>query len=268
MPAFADARVSTRSIKVWVGTVSSAVSASTVRVIVNGIELNARVVSGLSPALGAAVLITQSGSNWFVTATIPPVPVAVPPPPAQPPDTPPADTPPPPKPVIRTGTLVVVPVSTASFRQGKWRTDTGYSVDSADTLQGNYGSGLGINTGCAFYGGKPKSLGGSTVTRVTLKMRRTDGGTFAPQAMTLRLVTQASRPGGAPTLNESTAGPRLAVGDTTTGFVLPNSWGQALVNGTRGGIAMFVSSNSPYIRCAGRGRWSSAWVLGISWRRG
>lgn len=268
MPAFADARVSTAGIGALIGTASSAVSANSITVIVNGIEVIARTLTGVSPSVGQSVMLQRIGSNWFVVGVIPAVPVAAPPPPAIPPDRPPTDTPPPPKPKVRTGTLVVVPVSTATYRAGKWRSDTGHSVDSADTYQGNWGSGLGINTGCAFYGGKPTSLKGATVTRIAIKMRRIQGGVFGGQTMTLRLITQSRRPTGAPSLNESTAGPRLAVGGSVSTFILPNSWGTLLINGSRGGIGCFVSGSSPYIVTAGRGSWSSAWVLSISWRRG
>ncbi|MCQ9187009.1 hypothetical protein KMT30_49810, partial [Streptomyces sp. IBSBF 2953] len=77
---------------------------------------------------------------------------------------------------------------------------------------------------------------------------------------TLRLVSQATRPSGAPTLNESAAGPSLGVinqvSPSESTFTIPTSWAQAMVDGTRGGLAISISSDSPYIRLAGRGSWS------------
>jgi hypothetical protein len=60
----------------------------------------------------------------------------------------------------------------------------------------------------------------------------------------------------------------LAINGTTTAFVIPNSWAQAVVDGTPGGLSVNVNSDSPYIHFAGRGSWSAAWTLTISWRRG
>jgi hypothetical protein len=89
----------------------------------------------------------------------------------------------------------------------------------------------------------------------------------AAQATTLRLVTQAKRPAGAPTLTSSTSGPSLRRGQTVDAFVIPDSWGQALVDGTSGGLAVFESDGSPYVILAGRGRWSAAFTMTISWYR-
>jgi hypothetical protein len=159
-----------------------------------------------------------------------------------------------------------VPTATASFRDGSWRSD-GDPTNSFDLYQGRYGgSSYGRNTGCAFYGSKPHTLSGATCTKATLKVKRLSAGDFAARAVTLRLVSQTSRPGGAPTLNESTSGPSLAINGSTT-FTLPTSWGQALIDGTRGGIAINVSSDDPYIHLAGRGSWSAAMTLTLSWRR-
>jgi hypothetical protein len=167
---------------------------------------------------------------------------------------------------VTTGTLVCTPVATSTYRSG-WRTD-GAPVNSFDTYQGRYaGSSFGRMSGCAFYGSKPRSISGATVTKATLKAKRLTGGDFAARTPTLRLVTQSTRPSGAPTLNETTSGPALKVGASTSGFVLPNSWAQAIVDGTRGGIAMSISADDPYIHFAGRGSWSAAWTLTINWRR-
>jgi hypothetical protein len=40
-----------------------------------------------------------------------------------------------------------------------------------------------------------------------------------------------------------------------------------MVDGTRGGLCITVSSDDPYIRLAGRSSWSAAWTLTLYWRR-
>jgi hypothetical protein len=142
-----------------------------------------------------------------------------------------------------------------------------------DTYQGRYGgSGFGRNSGFAFYGSKPKSIAGATVTKATVKLRRLSSGDFGKRSPTLRLVSESTRPGSFPTLNESTTGPALGVqgqvSPSETAFTLPSSWAQSMVDGSRGGLCITVSSDDPYIRLAGRGAWSAAWVLTINWKRG
>ncbi|WP_435643882.1 hypothetical protein ACR9VJ_26505 [Streptomyces sp. H49] len=159
-----------------------------------------------------------------------------------------------------------MPVQTACYRDGSWRSD-GDPVNSFDLYQGRYGgSSYGRNTGVAFYGSKPHTLSGATCTKATVKIKRLSAGDYSAQSATLRLVSQTSRPGGAPTLNESASGPALRIGDSTT-FTLPTSWGQMLIDGSRGGIAISIGSDTPYIHLAGRGSWSAAMALSLSWRR-
>jgi hypothetical protein len=159
-------------------------------------------------------------------------------------------------------------VATSCYRDGHWRTDIG-PIGSTDLFQGRYGgSSFGRNTGVAFYGSKPHSIAGATVTKATIKVKRLSSGDFAARTPTLRLVSQTTRPGGAPSLNESTNGPSLRVNETDDSFTIPNAWAQAMVNGTRGGIAISIGSDSPYIQLAGKGTWSAAWVLTINWKRG
>ncbi|NUP36029.1 MAG: hypothetical protein HOY76_03140 [Streptomyces sp.] len=267
MPDLRDLKASLARSGPLIGYADSTVTSGACTASVGGIPTTVRVVSGLTIAVGDTLLIHRVGSTYVATDIVAAAPAVPPPaPPAQenPPDT--GDTAPVPKPVTTTGTLTCTPVATASYRDGKWRTDIG-STNSADTFQGRYaGSGYGRNTGVAFYGSKPRSLSGATVTKATIRVKRLSAGDFAARTATLRLVTQATRPSGAPTLNETTTGPSLKVGSTGT-FTIPDAWAQAIVNGTRGGIAISISSDSPYIRFAGRGSWSAAWTLTISWRR-
>lgn len=268
MADLADTRVSLAGQGVLIGVAQTAVASTACLVKVAGITVTARVATGLAVAAGNLLLVARRGSTYYVISIVPAAPtstpVTPPPPDTAPPDT--GDAAPAPKPATRTGTLTCVPVSTACYRDGSWRSD-GDPVNSFDSFQGRYGgSSYGRMTGAAFYGSKPHTLSGATVTKTTVKLKRLSGGDYASRAVTLRLVSQSSRPSGAPTLNETTSGPGLKIGDSTT-FTIPDSWGQAIVDGSRGGIAINVSSDNPYIHLAGRGSWSAAWTLSISWRR-
>jgi hypothetical protein len=263
-------RVSTSGLGSIVGVaVSAASGGSAVLANVAGIQVTARVANDLTVAVGNLLLIARVGTVYYVHSVVPAAPTVqptAPPTTVQPPDT--GDIPPQPKPAVTAGTLVCTPIATSTWRDGHWRTDIGSST-SADTYQGRYsGSSFGRNSGFAFYGSKPRSLAGATVTNATLKLRRLSAGDFAKRTPTLRLVTQATRPSGFPTLNETASGPSLAVDATTTSFAIPNSWGQAIVDGTRGGIAVSLGSDSPYLRFAGRASWSAAWTLTLNWTRG
>ncbi|WP_420124385.1 hypothetical protein [Nakamurella sp.] len=236
-----------------VATATAAKSGSTVTASVNGTVVTMEVTRDQAVAAGDVLLVTRVGAFWFVIGRLY---AAAPPPP----DIPDNVIPPDPKPPTTTGSLVVSPVETRSYRSSGWRTD------NTDVYQGQYG-GWGNHTGAVFYGSKPRSLAGATVTAASIRVKRLSAGTYAPQSTTMRLVTQATRPGGAPTLTSSTAGPSLAVGASTSSFAVPTAWAQAMVDGTAGGIAFYDSSGSPYVRFAGRSSWSPAFTLTISWRR-
>lgn len=232
-------------------TATTAKSGSTCSAVVNGTATTVQVARDLTVASGDVLVVAQIGSQWFALGRVfAAAPTAV--------DNDPA---PEPKPVVTTGTLVIAPVETRS-----WRPSYGWRTDNTDVYQGEYG-GWGNHTGSIFYGRKPRSLAGATVTKATIRVRRLSAGAYAPQATTLRLLTEATRPSGAPSLGASTAGPSLGVGDTAT-FTLPDSWAQQLVDGTAGGLAFYDGGGSPYVRFAGRGSWSPAFTLAISWRRG
>src|SRR5690606_7960847 len=95
---------------------------------------------------------------------LPPPPATAPMPPAAGTGPDGGDAAPDPKPATTTGRLVVAPVATATYRDGRWRSD-GDPADAFDTYQGRYsGSSYGRMTGCAFYGSKPRTLAGATVT--------------------------------------------------------------------------------------------------------
>lgn len=267
MADWRDQRVSLAGTGTLVGVAASASASGACVVTVRGIQVAARVTAGLTVATGDGLLLTRQGSTyWVIAVTVqaPTVPPAADPPTESTPD--PGDSTPAPKPTTTTGTLTCLPVATACYRDGSWRSD-GDPANSFDLYQGRYaGSSFGRNTGAAFYGSKPHTLSGATCTKATVKIKRLSAGDYAARSATLRLVSQTSRPSGAPTLNETTSGPSLTIGDSTT-FTLPTSWGQALINGSRGGIAIYTGSDTPYIHLAGRGSWSAAFTVAISWRR-
>lgn len=268
MADFADTRTSLAGTGVVRGVALTAVSGGACLVSVGQITITARVATTLTITAGNILLMARLGSTYYVTSIVPAAPTSTPstPPPADSAQPSTGDPAPSPKPTVTTGTLTCVPTATACYRDGSWRSD-GDPTNSFDLYQGRYsGSGFGRNTGVAFYGSKPHTLNGATCTKATVKIKRLSAGDFAARAATLRLVTQTSRPSGAVTLNESTSGPSLTIGSSST-FTLPTSWGQALIDGTRGAIGITVSSDDPYIHLAGRGSWSPAFTLTLSWRR-
>lgn len=229
---------------------SSAKAGSVVTATVNGQVVTVQVARDLTVAAGDTVLVQKVGSAWFVLQRLwSAAPTAVENP-----------TLPNPKPSFISGELVVPPVETRSRASGTWRTDTD------DVIQGSYGA-LGTHFGCAFYGTHPQSLAGAVVTAARVLVLRGAGGPYLAPAATLRLVTENTRPANDPTLTSTTTGPALHVGDSTTTFVVPTAWAQAMVDGTAGGLAVYVSGGTPYLRFAGRGSWSPAWTLVISWQR-
>lgn len=270
MADLADTKVSLVGQKsTLLGRALTAVSSGACTVAVGGIEIAVRVVAGLTVAPGDQLLIVRQGSVYWAHAVTVAAPAGPPPEDSEPPSS--GDPAPAPKPTVTTGTLVCPPVATSTWRDSKWRTDIGSST-SADTYQGRYaGSSYGRNHGFAFYGSKPRSLAGATVTKATVRLRRLTSGDYARRTPTMRLVTQATRPAGFPTLNESISGPSLGVINQVspweTTFTLPDAWGQAIVDGTRGALAISISADTPYIRLAGRGSWSAAWTLTLYWRR-
>jgi len=234
-------------------TATAAKSGTTVTATVNGVETLVQVARDLTVAAGDVIMIQRFGAQWFATARFyATAPSAISEPVA----------PPPPKPTLITGSTVVSPVETRSYRASYgWRTD------NTDVYHGEYG-GWGNHTGAVFYGSKPRSLAGVTVTKATIRVARPagTGGSYAAAGTTMRLMTNATKPGGAPTLTSSTAGPSIKAGTSTT-FTIPDSWAQAMVDGTAGGLAFFTSSGSPYVIFSGKGRWSAAFTLTISWSK-
>jgi hypothetical protein len=233
-----------------IGTATAAKSGSTVTAIVNGITTTIQIARDLVVASGDVLLINKYGSQWVAVqrlftaapaATLNPGVPAVNPP-------------------TTSGYILVSPNETRSFRNGAWRTD------DTDVRQGQYG-GNGNHTGAVFYGTAPRSLSGATVTSATITVRRASGGAFGASATTMRLMTQATRPSGAPTLGATTAGPSIPVGTTLGAFAIPTSWAQNFVDATAGGIAFFAAGATPWVVFTGLGTYSPSFTLRINWTR-
>jgi hypothetical protein len=169
--------------------------------------------------------------------------------------------PPKPQPETVYGTLIIPPVETRSYRPN-W----GWRKDNDSVYQGEYTN--GNHTGCAFYGTKPRSIAGATVTSASIRAKRVSGGDYAARETTLRRITNKTKPSGAPTLIAGDwDGPRLAVGKSDGSVSIPTSWAQDLVDGNAGGLAIYESDGSPYVQLAGRASWSQSFTLTIKWKR-
>lgn len=268
---WADTRISLAGQGALFGTALTASASGACLGDIGGVQVTVRCVPSVTVAAGNTLLIVRKGSIYWAIAVLTGAPALPSSPPDVAPARPPSDPSPAPKPTVATGSLVCTPVATSTWRDGHWRTDLGSST-SMDAYQGRYGgSGYGRNSGFAFYGSKPRSIAGATVTKATVRLRRLTSGDYGKRTPTLRLVSESTRPGSFPTLNESTAGPALGVqgqvSPSEATFQLPTSWGQAMVDGSRGGLCITVASDDPYMRLAGRSSWSAAWTLTLYWRR-
>lgn len=229
-------------------TATAAKAGSTVTALVNGATVTVQVARDLTVASGDVIVVSRVGSQWFALGrAYPAAPTA-----------PLNQSAPASQPVSVTGTSVFGPVETRTY-ESSWRTD------NTSVYQGSYG-GSGNRTGCVFYGSPPRSLAGATITGAYFQVRRQSGGVFAAQTATLRLMTNATRPAGAPTLTSSATGPILAVGAQGLHNV-STAWVQSIVDGTAGGLAVFTSAASPYMVFSGIGDWGPAFALTVTWQR-
>jgi hypothetical protein len=231
------------------GTATTVSSGALATFTIDGVLAQVQVARDLTIAVGDVALIARAGQLWVAVCRL----YA-----AAPADVGYTGDVPAPSPASVSGTLVITPASTGSYRTGfGW-------LSTDDVAQGDPGS--GVHTGAAFYGSKPLSLTGATVTAATVRIRRpARGGNPVAQAVTLRLVTEATRPVGAPTLTSTQAGPS-PVWDSNTDFTVPTAWAQAIVGGTAGGLAI-TNTGDPYVLTSGTGDYGPAWAMTLNWTR-
>lgn len=267
MAQFEDIYTNTSGQGTEIGQVVSTPADNACAVRIGGFVTTVRIIGGATIALDDIVLIIRHGSTRFIISTVEPAPAASADPDAGAVTPPPSEESPDPDPDVREGSLIIAPVSTATYRDGKWRTDLEAPVDSSDVLQGRWTTTYGINTGCAFYGDKPSTLIGATITSGYLRVRRIAAGVYGDQTATLWLITEKTRPSGAPTLSNPITGPTLPINTTMEAFPLPAAWVQSITDGTHGGIAVYVAGSSPYMKFAGRNTFSTAFYLTANWYR-
>lgn len=149
-----------------------------------------------------------------------------------------------------TGSSVLAPSWTGTWRAGAWRPDT------TDLYQGDW-TGRGLNTGGAFIDGWD-AVGTITEARVHMA-RLSNSGESAAQAPTMLLLGSAR--GAAPTTLASSAGPALAWGQVSE-WVVPAGWLSQMQSGAATGIGISSGSASPYVALGG----SSIWMT-VDWER-
>ena len=233
----------------FTGVATAAKSSGLLTVNVNGILRTVQAARDVTFAAGDVVVLHRFGALWLATARIGTAAVT---------EMPPIISDLDPNPAVITGSLTVLPTFTGTYRGSGWLT-------IPHVRQGIYG-GEPNTIGTAFYGDKPRSLSGSTVTSARLEKIFWLRSSSSPAAMTLRLVTETAKPSGAPTLTSSTAGPSLSIGDDIS-FTIPNAFAQAMVDGTAGGLAFYDADGSPFVQVAGRDSHPTALTLVIDWSR-
>lgn len=209
--------------------------------------------AGGTYAVNDLVLVARSPTSWWVVAPVGSVPAPDPDAPPPPPVAPPAPD------VYKS--VTVAARSTHTYRGG-WRGDT------SDLYQGDW-TGRGVNTGVAFYGSALAGLKADPAAggnRITVRMKRLDGGSYGAVAPTLWTVSQRVKPGGAPTRLSSFSGPSLKPGQSGD-VALPAARVTELLDGSAGGIACYVGSSTPYLQMAGRAAWSPSMSLSVRYRR-
>ena len=184
---------------------------------------------------GDKLLLIEDAGQLFVVAILGESPVV---PPVVAPD-PPAEGAPETGTRI-TGTTLVPPVWTGTYRSGSWRSDT------AEMIQGP--SSWGMSQGAAFFGRALASVTGD-ITRLSLHFERLTFGTYAAQQPTVALLSGQTRPSGAPTVRATATGPTLTGPGSTADWTVPAAWLADINSGAAGGFGLVGTST--YMRISG-----------------
>lgn len=234
-----------------VGIAQGAKSSGMLTVRVNSLDVQMHAARDVTFAAGDRVAFVRAGATWVAVARAGTAAVA---------DQPDAAVAPPANPPTVFGSTAFVPAE-----YGNWQ-DTRWSNDTSNILQGQATTSAPNNTGTVFYQNAFRALAGATASAARVQIRRsTRGGKPGALPLTLWLVTQTTRPLGAPTLTDTTVGPLLAWGQSTS-FTIPTAWAQAMIDGTAGGLAVFESDGSPYIALDALGN-ASQFALTVDWSR-
>ena len=239
----------------------SASASKTVSVRFLGTTITCRIGRGVTVASGDIVLVVRSGHELMVLERF-----HAAAPSGESDDL--NDYPPNPWDSVQSGSSVIHPIKTRTYREGAgWRTDTD------DLFHGKWGS--YNSAGCAFYGDKPKSLQGAEVLSAKIKVKRDAGSDWAPRSeeVTLKRITQTNLTRamvhddtGPDYVAGTTTGPRLDPSESKT-FTIPTSWGQSIIDGAAGGLAINSNTEHPKARLDGRGSWGPSFTLLLTWRR-
>lgn len=156
---------------------------------------------------------------------------------------------------------IIRPVYTNTYRSG-WRS----SSTGGELVQGDYG-GFGLNTGAAFYGNALVALR-ADLTRpfsIDVTYKRTSGGDYSPQSPSFYTLSQKTKPAGAPTKDDGPAnGTAVAVGKVAK-YRLTVTMATHLLNGTDGGLGIWRSGSTPYLKLAGRSDYAAAMALTVNY---
>jgi hypothetical protein len=229
----------------------TAVSGDKLTANINGIVRVITAARGLVTGSGDVILVHRYGQLWIASARVyssavtelPPVLIDLDP-----------------NPATISGVLTITPVS-----MGTWYPVAGWK--DLQIWQGKHNAAAENATAAVYYGDKPAALAGATVTGARLE--QLVGGSHTPATTaTLRLLTEKARPVGAPTLGASTTGPPTPNESSyPISFTVPTAWGQAMVDGTAGGIGMYSATGSPYVTYLSRTYFPAAWTLVLDWTR-
>ena len=117
--------------------------------------------------------------------------------------------------------------------------------------QGDYG--YGDCSGLWFFGDKFSDLKGKTINKVTIKITRQSGGSYAAVGLVVRTHNYGVRPSGAPTLSSSSYGTlSLATGETGTLTITNSDVLNGIKNGTIKGFGIRTTyDKSHYAVCSG-----------------
>lgn len=204
-----------------------------------------RALLGTTYAVDDVVMVARDGTGSFVVGKM----GSAAPPPV-------VENPPAVKLVKRTATIL--PTFTDTYRSGRW-------LGTGEISQGDWGS-YGWKQGAAYYGRQLAALDADlTKSRsATLYYYRQSGGVFGAQAPTVWTLSGNRKPSGGPSRLTSAVADSVAV-NRAESWKLPTGMLDELLDGTAGGLGIYVASSSPYIVLSGRQDYAKAFALAVTY---